>query len=506
MPSCYGRISPCLYLYRILARDNHLPMNPEASHLYLQLASHYLGAIESGSLTPGDRMPSVRSLTRLHKVSLSTALQACHYLEDKGWLEARPRSGYFVRRPRRAHLQPSSEPDLPLVLDAAQYLGIHERVSEFIARCEMHPLRINLAQAFGSPDAYPAEALKNAATRALRNKPDLLVSPVPSHGEPGFRAVLARRALDSGMRLTAEDIVVTHGCTEALNLALRAVTQPGDTVAVESPCYFGLLQIVQSLGLRSIEIPTSPHTGISIEALELALRTQPSIRTVVVIPNFQNPLGSVMPDAHKERLVTLCAQHELALIEDDTYAALSDDEQSLRAVKFWDADGGVIHCASLHKTLAPGMRLGWLSGGRWHARIKMLKFAQSRPNDALAQFAASEFMASSACDRHITRLRRLMRERRERTAEAIASHFPEGTRLSVPQGGMLLWVQMPPLRSPHAVFDTALREGVRVAPGWIFSNSNRYDNYLRINCGIRFSAEVDVAIQRLAAIVESQLI
>ncbi|HSD38055.1 MAG TPA: PLP-dependent aminotransferase family protein [Rhodocyclaceae bacterium] len=476
----------------------------EASHLYLQLASHYLGAIESGSLTPGDRMPSVRSLTRLHKVSLSTALQACHYLEDKGWLEARPRSGYFVRRPRRISLRPSSEPDLSI--DAAQYLGIHERVSEFIARCELHPLRINLAQAFGSPDAYPGDALKNAATRALRNKPEVLISPVPSHGEPGFRSVLARRALDSGMRLTMDDIVVTHGCTEAVNLALRAVTQPGDTVAVESPCYFGLLQIVQSLGLRSIEIPTSPQTGMSLEALELALQTQPSIRAVVVIPNFQNPLGSVMPDAHKERLVKLCAEHELALIEDDTYGSLSNDEQPLRAVKSWDVDGGVIHCASLHKTLAPGMRLGWISGGRWHARIKMLKFAQSRPNDALAQLTVSEFMASSAWDRHITRLRRLMRERREQVAESIATHFPEGTRLSVPQGGMLLWVQMPPLRSSRAVFDTALREGIRVAPGWIFSNSSRYDNYLRINCGIRFSGEVDAAIQRLAAIVQDQLV
>jgi DNA-binding transcriptional MocR family regulator len=307
------------------------------------------------------------------------------------------------------------------------------------------------------------------------------------------------------MRLTAEDIVVTHGCTEAVNLALRAVTQPGDTIAVESPCYFGLLQIVQSLGLRSIEIPTSPQTGMSLEALELALQTQPSIRAVVVIPNFQNPLGSVMPDAHKERLVALCAEHQLALIEDDTYGPLSNDEQPLRAVKSWDVEGGVIHCASLHKTLAPGMRLGWISGGRWHARIKMLKFAQSRPNDALSQLCVSEFMASSAYDRHIVRLRRLMRERRERTAEAIAAHFPEGMRLSVPQGGMLLWLQMPPLRSPRAVFDTALSEGIRVAPGWIFSNSNRYDNYLRVNCGIRFSAEVDDAIKRLAAIVETQL-
>lgn len=473
--------------------------------LYLRLAGHYLGAIESGALTPGDRMPSVRALTRLHQVSLSTALQACRYLEEKGWLEARERSGYFVCRPRRLALQPSSEPALPSQIDAAQFLGIHERVSDFLARCEQYSLRLNLAQAFGSPDAYPAAALKNAAVRALRLQPDVLVNPTPWHGEPGFRGVLARRALESGMRLTADDIVVTHGCTEAMNLALRAVAQSGDTVAVESPCYFGLLQIVQSLGLRSIEVPTSPQSGMSIEALELALQTQP-IKAVVVIPNFQNPLGSVMPDARKAAMVALCAQYGVALIEDDTYAALGDDEQVLRALKSWDEDGGVIHCASLHKTLAPGMRLGWISGGRWHARIKMLKYAQSRPNDTLLQLTAREFMASAAFDRHLNRLRRLLRARRTAVAESIATHFPAQTRLSMPQGGMLLWVQLPPLRDPRAVFETALREGVRVAPGWIFSNSDRYDNYVRINCGIPFTPEFEAGIRRLAEIVREGLV
>lgn len=473
----------------------------DASPLYLQLAAHYLGAIDTGALKPGDRMPSVRSLTKLHQVSLSTALQACRHLEEKGWLEARARSGYYVCRPRRLALQPSSEPAIPARIDAAQFLGIHERVSDFLARCEQHSLRLNLAQAFGSPDAYPAAALKNAATRALRLHPDVLVNPTPWHGEQGFRTVLARRALESGMRLTADDIVVTHGCTEAMNLALRAVTQSGDTVAVESPCYFGLLQIIQSLGLRSIEIPTSPQTGMSVEALELALQTQP-IKAVVVIPNFQNPLGSVMPDAKKAAMVALCAQYGVALIEDDTYAALGDEDQPLRAVKSWDEDGGVIHCASLHKTLAPGMRLGWISGGRWHARVKMLKYAQSRPNDTFLQLTASEFMASPAFDRHLNRLRRVLRARRSAVAEAIATHFPAETRLAMPQGGMLLWVQLPVLRDPRAVFDTALREGIRYAPGWIFSNSDRYDNYLRINCGIPYTPEVEAAIRRLAVIVE----
>lgn len=479
--------------------------NQDNGPLYLQLATHYLGAIQSGALASGERMPSVRDLTRLHKVSLSTAVQACHYLEDQGWLEARPRSGYFVRRPQRAVLPPSSEPPVAARIDATQYLGIHERVSGFIATAELYPVRINLANAYASSDAYPASALMRAANQALRDQPEMLVNPVPMHGHAAFRSVLARRGLERGMRLTADDVVVTHGCTEAMNLALRAVTQPGDRVAVESPTFFGLLQILQSLGLNCIEIPTSPQTGISVEALSLAFEMHPDIRAVVVVPDFQNPLGCVMPDENKAALVALCAHQAVVLIEDDTYAALGDDAEPLRALKSWDEDGGVIHCASMHKILAPGMRLGWISGGRWQTRIRMLKYAQSRPNDPLSQVAVADYLGSGAFDRHLSRLRRVLRGRREQVAESIARYFPSGTRLTIPRGGMLLWVELPPLRARQSVFETALREGVRVAPGYIFSNSDRYNHYLRLNCSLPFNAEVDRALQRLAAIVGEQL-
>ena len=251
--------------------------------LYLQLAAHYRQAIASGVLAPGARMPSVRALMRTHRVSLSTALQACRSLEDEGLLEARPRSGYFVLAPRRAVLQPVQEPEPGATAappDPAPYSGIHDRISDFVVKCERHPVVTNLALAFGSPECYPQEALKNAALRALRRRPEVLVSPVPPQGDPGFRAVLALRAMAAGMSPTPDEIVVTHGCTEALNLALRAVTQPGDTVAVESPTYFGLLQVIESLGLHALEIPTSPSRGMSVEALELALSTHPQIRAV----------------------------------------------------------------------------------------------------------------------------------------------------------------------------------------------------------------------------------
>lgn len=477
-----------------------LPLTTEP--LYQRVARHYRGAIRSGVLQPGTRMPSVRSMTRLHQVSLSTALLACRSLEDEGLLEARPRSGYFVRTPRRLAMPPAREPDTADALDAARYVGIQDRVSAFVAQVAQHAIEHDFAAAYAAPEAYPGEALKNAAVRALRHRPDLLVTPAGSPGDPGLRSVLARRALDAGMQLTAHDIVVTQGCVEALNIALRAVCEPGDTVAVESPCYYGLLQVLESLNLRALEVPTSPRTGLSVEALELALQTHERIKAVVLVPNFQNPLGCVMPDEHKERLVQLCARFGLPVIEDDTYSALTSDEVPLKAVKAFDRDGGVIHCASLRKTLAPGLRLGWISGGRWQARIQMLKYAQSRANEALPQITAAEFMAGSAYDRHLARLRRLLKAQREQTAECIGASFPQGTRLTVPEGSLLLWVQLPEGCSAQAVADAALHRGIRFVPGALFSNSGRYDNCLRISAGYPVTARTQQALRDIGRLAE----
>jgi len=471
--------------------------------LYRRLADHYLDAIRAGALSSGDRMPSVRTLMQQHSVSLSTALQACRQLEAEGWLEARPRSGYFVRQPQRIALTPVAEPKVTTP-DPAQYVGVHERVSHFIAMGQQQPVKINLAGARGAPELYPAEALKNAALRALRHHPELLVSVGNHCGSSALRTVLARRAVTYGLALAPEDIVVTHGCIEALNLALRAVAQPGDTIAVESPTFYGLLQILESLGLRALEIPTSPHTGLSIEALQLAIASYPNIKALVVVPHLQNPLGCIMPDAHKARLAALCEQNGIAIIEDDTYSELAD-AAPLTALKAWDKTGNVLHCASLHKILAPGMRLGWITAGRWQAKVEMLKFAQTRHNDEWSQLAVAEFMGSSAYERHLRRLRGLLRTQRERTAEAIARYFPLGTRLSIPAGGLTLWVELPQPLSSERVFEAALREGIRIAPGLMFSNTNRFDRFIRLNCGMPYTPELEQAIQQLGHIVRRLL-
>lgn len=476
------------------------PAQPAAQSIYRRLAEHYLSAIQAGTLAAGDRMPSVRDLMRQHHVSLSTALQALRHLEEGGWLEARPRSGYFVRQPRRAQIRPVDEPNVLAPLDPAQYVGIHQQVSDFIARRQQKPPAIDLSGMTCAPELYAVEALKTAAIRALREQPALLTSTMPINGNQVFRQVVARRALNAGMRISADDVVVTHGCIEALNLALRAVAQAGDTIAVESPTYFGLLQTLESLGMRALEIPTSPQTGISIEALEMAIQTYGNIKAVVVVPTLQNPLGCIMSDSHKQRLVGLCEQYAVPLIEDDAYSELVDAEVPPGAAKVWDTSGNVIYCASLNKVLAPGMRLGWMTSGKWNERVKMLKFAYTRANEEWTQITAANYMASPAYDRHLRRLRGVLTQQREQMAEAIAAYFPDETRLNVPNGGVGLWVELPQHLCSKKMFVAALEEGIGVSPGIIFSNAHRFDHYLRLCCGKPFTRELDQALRRLGGI------
>ncbi|CAB3754101.1 aminotransferase-like domain-containing protein [Paraburkholderia solisilvae] len=467
--------------------------------LYQQLADHYRHAIGARTLAPGDRMPSVRTLMATHGVSLSTALQACRQLEREGLLQARPRSGYFVCAPARPSITSIDEPT-NLVADPAQYIGIHERISYVLARSQQESVKFNLGGASAAAGLYPIDALRNAARRALQRDPMLYGEAVKPRGHDPLRTALARLALAMRVQLSPDEILITHGCTEALQLALRAVANPGDVVAVESPTYYGLLQILESLGVRALEIPCSAQTGISLEALELAVRSYKDIKAVVAMPNLQNPLGSIMPDEQKATLVQWCEKNGIALIEDDCSSATADSDMALRAAKSWDRSGNVIYCSSLHKVLAPGMRLGWIAGGKWHARIEMLKFALSRPNEMLTQTAVAEFIVSGGYERHLRRLRAALKRQRDWMAQAVATSFPPGTKLSVPRGGMHLWVELPDGTSSEQVFERALQEGVYVAPGVIFSNSGRFEPCLRINCGSPRSAGLEEAVAIVAAV------
>lgn len=479
--------------------------------LYQQLAADYGEAIGKGALPAGSRMPSVRELMRRHEVSLSTALQALRLMEERGWLEARPRVGYFVRDVRAPALAELADPDLRSPLAAEQsrfgdrYVGLNERISMVLDSARRAGVRVDLGGATPGPELFDVAAMNRSAAALLREQPELMVLGRATTGaHPEFQAAMARRALDAGVRLAPQDVLATSGNTEAVHLALSAVAQPGDVVAVESPTYYGLLQVIESQGLQSLEIPCSPRSGISLEALELAVRTEPRLRAVVVMPHLQMPLGTLMPDSHKAALVALCSEHGLALVEDDSYRLLLDSPTPPRPAKAWDSTGHVIYCESFNKTLAPGLRQGWMSAGRWHERVYMLKFAQSRNTAQWGQLLAARWATAPAFARHLQRLRASLRSQREQAARAVARHFPTGTRLSIPPGGLNLWVELPPGASSSVLFEQALSEGIRIAPGAMFSNTGRYDGFVRLGCTQAFTDKVEQAYQTLGTLLRTQ--
>lgn len=480
---------------------------PEQHPLYQQLATHYRDAIEKGALRTGMRMPSVREMMRRHTVSLSTALQTLRVLEDRGWLEARPRVGYFVRHSGEGAVAEPADPDLRAPLGpeesrlAGQYDGINERISMLVQAGRRADIAVDLGGATPGPDLFDDKLINRTLAALLREQPSLLSTGRSGAGtHPDFRSAMAHRALKAGMRLAPADVLATSGNTEAMHLALAAVAQPGDVVAVESPTYYGLLQGIASQGLKAIEIPCSQHTGISLEALELAVSTQPKLKAVVVVPDLQMPLGTLMPDSHKAALAAFCTRHDLALVEDDSCRMFVEAPEPPKPIKAFDHSGHVIYCESFNKSLAPGLRQGWMTAGRWQERVEMLKFAQSRNTTTLGQLLAARSVEAPSFERHLQRLRPKLRHR-ESTARAIARHFPPGCRLRLPPGGLSLWIELPAGVSSAALFEQALQRGIRIAPGAIFSNTGRYENFIRVSCTIPFTDEVEAAYRTLGQLI-----
>lgn len=467
----------------------------EAPHLYEKLAQSLAGAIASGALRPGDRLPSVRSFAAQRKVSIATVLQAYLHLENDGLVEVRPKSGHFVRR----RLLPApAEPRLLKGPSAPGKVAVATGVAA-LRESMRDPAVVPLGAAVIAPELLPIRALNLRLASIAREMSTAGAEYDAPPGLPGLRRQLARRAVGWGLSLHEDEFLTTLGGMEALNLSLRATTRPGDTVAVETPTYFGVLQAIEDLGLRAVEIPSRPREGMDLDALEEALRAG-HIRAVVAMPTVSNPLGCTMSDADKERLVRLCARRELPLIEDDVYGELSFDGTRPRPAKAWDDDGRVLLCGSVSKTLAPGYRIGWLSAGRYSEAVRRLKFSSTVATPTLPQLAVAELLASGGYDRHLRRLRAQLYAQVDRTREAVAAAFPPGTRVSAPQGGFVLWLELPAQVDAYTLQARALARGVAIAPGPIFSARGRYKSCVRLSCGMPWSPRLEAALATVGAL------
>lgn len=460
--------------------------------LYESVASRIASLIEKGTLRAGQRIPSVRKLSRQYQVSVSTVLQAYQKLESRSLIQARPQSGYYVRA--RTQSKPA-EPEMSSPAKAPRSVTVSELVMR-VVQAARDPEVVPLGAAVSGAEMVPIQQLNRILGQVARRFPKLSHSYEFPPGNELLRVQIARRMMEAGCTLSPADIVITCGTQEAVNLCLRAVTKPGDTVLIESPTFYGLLQTIESLHLRALEVPTHPRTGICMDALASTLR-KTRVNACLLSTNFSNPLGSTMPDENKKALVKMLAQRQIPLIEDDIYGELVFGSSRPKAAKSWDRDGWVLYCSSFSKTLMPGYRVGWTSPGRFRKAVERLKFVNTLANVSLTQMAVAEFLANGGYERHLRRIRKTYQDCVEHFTRMIVKHFPQGTRLTCPGGGFLLWVELPAGSDALELHHRAQEHKISIAPGPIFSASGKYTNFIRLNCGLPCTEALDDVIATL---------
>jgi len=464
--------------------------------LYRDLARQIAEAMRAGSLRIGDRIPSVRRLSKQHSVSISTAVHALRHLENQRLIEARPKSGFFVARQPHELAEPEeSHPKL-----SARYVVTPSLQREYLEAFAA-PNSVHLGPVVPPTSMFPGARLAKLMASVARRHPSLTVSyPVYSPGTEELRRVIARRSLDSGVRIGAGDLIVTAGCLEAIMLALRAVARPGDVIALESPTHFMLLQAIQSLGMKALEVPTHPRSGISVDALDLATQKRGAVRAVLLVPTFSNPLGSTVPDDHRKRLVELCAEREVPIIENDVFGEVSFEESRPRPLKSWDRSGNVLLCSSFSKTVAPGLRVGWIVPGRFQQEVAMLSVAGFTFTPHIPQLVLAQFVTNGGYDLHLRKLRGALREQAERLRETVAASFPEDSRVTKPRGGYVLWIELPARVDAVELFRRARADNIALAPGPLFTSTGRFRNCIRLTFAQNWSRAIEDAVARVGRI------
>lgn len=467
---------------------------------YETLARLISDQIDQGFYKRGDRLPSIRYLSQQRGVSISTVQEAYGLLERRGIAEVRPKSGHFVREIR------SGMPDLPT---APEYpikpvsTSKWAKVLHVLYRSESAEV-LHLGRAVPFLNSPTLNPLQKSLASLTKKESIRGLSADYIFGCDELRQQVARLTAASGCRLSPEEIIITTGCQEALTCSLRAITKPGDTVITDSPSFYGLLQSIEACGLKTLEIPTNPQTGISLEAVELALEQWP-VKVCLLTPSFNNPLGYCMPDEHKVRFLELIAKYDIAVLEDDVYGDLSYTFPRSRTLKSFDRDGRVILCSSFSKTVAPGLRVGWVAPGKYASKVMHMKYVSSMSTATLPQLAIADFIHKGGYDRHIRKMRELYHGNRDSMLELISHYMPEGTRATCPEGGYLLWVELPEVIDAMKLADRGLAEGVGVAPGTLFSTTDKYGHYIRMNFAHSDHPNSEKGVEILANLIKTML-
>lgn len=466
---------------------------------YEELAETIAKSIRDEVIKPGEKLPSVRETSKNRGVSASTVFEAYYLLEARGLITARPKSGYYVNYTAK-RLRPLVE-ELNNYSTKQQDIDVSELVFEVLEATRARSC-IPFGSAFPSPILFPMTKLaKTMSNTVQKMDPWRTVEDLGPGGDELRRQIAMRYRID-GVDIPQDEIVITNGALEGLNLCLAATTRPGDTVLIESPTFYAALQSIERNGLKAVEVPSDPVTGINLDLMELTIKKyQPKVCWVMT--NFQNPLGSLMPAQNKKRLIEIITKYQIPLIEDDVYGELYFNEKRPTPAKSFDFEGLVLHCSSFSKSLAPGYRIGWVSAGKYAKQIERLKLSTSITTSVPAQQTIANYLKKGGYDRHLRQLRHTLILQQMMYLKSIEQYFPDGTRISRPQGGYFFWIELPKSVEALKIHRTALDNGISIAPGPIFSAQRGYKNYIRLNYGHEWDVQVDDALSILGKLIIS---
>lgn len=466
--------------------------------LYLKIAKIIEEQIHNEILLLGDKLPSIRSIQKLHNVSINTAKQAYLELESRSLIESRPKSGYYVSKTSQRKLALPSIANIVISEKEKTPEDLISKVFGTISKSDVTQFALGIP----GQNFLPLAKLNKGVVNAIRKRNDGGTAYEPVQGNEHLRREIAKWAQVLEGKITEDDLVITSGAMNAIYNALMAVTQPGDLVAVESPAYFGLLQAIQLLGLKAVEIPTHPVFGVDLDALKKVL---PKISACCFVTNFNNPMGFQMPDDNKKELVRLITAYNVPLIEDDIYGNLYFGSERPKPCKFYDEAGLVLWAGSVSKTLAPGYRVGWIAPGKFKDKIIRQKLVQTVCNPSLYSDVIADFLEHGRYDHHLRSFRNKLYANYLQIQRAVEMYFPDNTKISQPKGGFMLWLELDKRICTADLYDAAGTKKINFAPGRMFSQHNQYNNCMRLNYALEWTDRVEADLERLGKLVKNSI-
>ncbi|SDI69508.1 aminotransferase-like domain-containing protein [Chryseobacterium jejuense] len=466
--------------------------------LYLKIANSVTEQINSETLQFGDRLPSLRSAQKLYNVSLNTIKQAYMELESRSLVESRPKYGYYVSQTSQRKLA------LPSVAKMKVWEG-ENSPEDLVGKVFGTIAGTDVTQfALGIPgkSLLPVAKMKKCMIEVIKRKSDSGTNYEPVQGSESLRREIAKWSIVMEGKITEDDLVITSGAMNGVYNCLMAVTQPGDSVAVESPVYFGILQAIQLLGLKAVEIPTHPITGVDLDALKKVL---PKLSACCFVVNYNNPLGFQMPDENKKELVRMLTEHNVPLVEDDVYGNIYFGAGRPKPCKFYDEAGIVMWVGSVSKTLAPGFRVGWVAPGKFKEKIIRQKLVQTVSSPSLFSDVIADFLEHGRYDHHLRMFRKKLYANYLQIQKSVTQYFPDNTKVSEPKGGFMLWLELDKRICTEDLYDEAVNQKVNFAPGRMFSQYNQYQNCMRLNYALEWTDRVESDLEKLGKMIKNRI-